>query len=132
MDKFEKRLRKISKNTENALVVGSAFNSLEKILSIYKTVFVISEEQPSIKAKNLIYRENFDHLNLLSEINVIFFDLNTIAQLDLLKNFWQRYDSKIVIEGNDPIEREFSKPLYETGWGCTSLQGMFHVWERMK
>ena len=132
MDKFEKRLRKISKHTENALVVGSAFNSIEKILSIYSTVFVISEEQPTIKAKNLVYRENFDHLNLLGGINVIFFDLTTISQLDTLKHFWQRHNSKIVIEGNDPIGREFSKPLYETGWGCTSLQGMFHVWEKMK
>jgi hypothetical protein len=132
MDKFEKRLRKVSKNTENALVIGTAFGSLEKILSIYRTVFVISEDCPTIKAKNLVYRENFDHLNLLSEINVIFFDLNTVAKLEIIKDFWQRHNSKIVIQGNDPIGREFSKPLYETGWGCTSLQGMFHIWEKMK
>lgn len=132
MDKFCKRVTKISKNCHNAVVVGDVFGNLEKVLLIYQSVFVIGNNQPLIKAKNLIFRETFQNLNQLTEVNGIFFDLKHIMQLENLKEVWQRNDSKIFIEGNDPIERNFSKPLYETNWGCTSLQGNFHVWERMK
>lgn len=132
MDKFEKRLRKISKFTDNSMVVGSAFGNIEKILSIYNTVFVIGQTDLEFKAKNLVYKEDFNNLNHFTEINAIFFDLNKINFLEDFKEIWQRNNSKVVIEGNDCIEREFSKPLYDTGWGCTSLQGFFHVWEKIK
>jgi urate oxidase len=131
MDKFEKKLRKISKSHNNALVLGSAFGNLEKLLKIYSTVFVINKF-PDIKSKNLIYRENFDHLNSIIQVSAVFFDLNNLQYLKDLKDHWQRNDAIVVIEGNDPIGREFSKPLYDTGWGCTSLQGVFHVWEKIK
>jgi hypothetical protein len=131
MDKFEKRLKKLSNSYNNALVLGSAFGYLEKILSIYSTVFVINQV-PAIKAKNLIYRENFDHLNNIIQVSAVFFDLNSLQYLDDLKDCWQRNNSIVVIEGNEPISREFSKPLYESGWRCTSLQGFFHVWEKLK
>jgi urate oxidase len=131
MDKFEKRLKKLSNSYNNALVLGSAFGYLEKILSIYSTVFVINQV-PAIKAKNLIYRENFDHLNNIIQVSAVFFDLNNLQYLDDLKDCWQKNNSIVVIEGNEPIGREFSKPLYESGWRCTSLQGFFHVWEKLK
>jgi hypothetical protein len=50
----------------------------------------------------------------------------------MVKDFWQRNNSKVIIEGDEPIGREFSKPLYDTGWGCTSKQRVFHVWEKLK
>ena len=131
MDKFEKRLRKVSKSYNNALVLGNAFGHLEKLLKIYSTVFVINE-LPTIKAKNLIYRENFDHLNSIIQVSAVFFDLNKLEYLKDLKDYWQRNDSVVIIEGNEPISREFSKPLYDSGWGCTDLQGFFHVWEKLK
>jgi hypothetical protein len=95
-------------------------------------VFVINEILPTVKAKNLVYREDFHNLNAITEVSVIFFDLNQLDQFEMVKDFWQRNNSKIIIEGDDPIVREFSKPLYDTGWGCTSKQGLFHVWEKLK
>lgn len=132
MSKFEKRLRKTAGPTENVLVVGNAFGHLEHLLSIYKTVFVIGEKAPPIKARNLVYKNNFDNLNNISEVGVIFFDLGTLNQLENLKDFWSRHNSSVLIEGNEPIERDLSKPLYDTGWGCTDLQGFYHVWKKLK
>jgi hypothetical protein len=131
MDKFEKRLRKISNSYNNALVLGSAFSHLEKILSIYNTVFVI-DKLPTIKAKNLVYRENFDYLDNIIQVSAVFFDLDELEHLSNLKDCWQRNNAVVIIEGNNPIGREFSKPLYDSGWGCTSLQGFFHVWEQCR
>ncbi len=132
MSKFIKRLNKLSQSNENALVIGTVFGNLEEILSNYKTVFVIGDEPPLVKSKNLVYRQNFDHLNQLTDISVIFFDLNKVYLLQTLKDVWQRNCSLVVIEGNDPIGREFSKPLYDTSWGCRQTLGSFHTWEQIK
>jgi len=132
MNKFQKRLSKLDKNQINAVVIGSAFGNLENILEIYNTVFVINENLPTVKAKNLVYREDFHNLNAITEVSAIFFDLNQLDQFEMVKDFWQRNNSKVIIEGDEPIGREFSKPLYDTGWGCTSKQGLFHVWEKLK
>jgi hypothetical protein len=129
MDKIKKKLRKLSKIQGNALVLGAAFGNIETILPIYDTVFVIDENIPTAKAKNLIYKENFNYLNTITEVSAIFVDLNRLDRFDTVRDFWQRNNSKIIIEGNEPIGREFSKPLYDTGWRCTSTQGYFHVWE---
>lgn len=132
MSKFEKRLRKLSRNTTNAVVLGSAFGNLEQILPVYNTVFIIGIDQPLTKAKNLIYKENFNRLENITEVGAIFFDLVNINQLENLKEFWRRNNSVVFIEGDEPISREFSKPLYDTGWECTSLHGSFHIWEQKK
>jgi hypothetical protein len=132
MAKFAKRLRKLSGYTENALVVGKAFGNLDQLLEIYTNVFVVDEDPPSAKARNLIYKENFDDLNVLTQVGAIFIDLDKIDKLDILEDFWQRHKSTIFVEGNDCILRHLSKPLFKTGWQCTSLQGIYHVWEKIK
>ena len=132
MNKFQKRLCKLDKNQVNAVVIGCAFGNLENILEIYATVFVIDDKLPTVKAKNLVYREDFYNLNAITEVGAIFFDLSRLDQFEMVKDFWQRNKSKVIIEGDEPIGREFSKPLYDTGWGCTSKQGLFHVWEKLK
>ena len=118
MNKFQKRLSKLDKIQVNAVVIGTAFDNLENILEIYATVFVIDKNFPTVKAKNLVYKENFDNLNAITEVSAIFFDLNRLDQFEMVKDFWQRNNSKVIIEGDEPIGREFSKPLYDTGWGC--------------
>ena len=132
MAKFAKRLRKLSGYTENALVVGKAFGNLDQLLEIYTNVFVVDGDPPSAKARNLIYKENFDDLNVLTQVGAIFIDLDKIDKLEILEDFWQRHRSTIFVEGNDCILRHLSKPLFKTGWQCTSLQGIYHVWEQIK
>ena len=132
MAKFAKRLRKLSGYTENALVVGKAFGNLDQLLEIYTNVFVVDDDPPAAKARNLIYKENFDDLNILTQVGAIFIDLDKIDKLDILEDFWQRHRSTIFVEGNDCILRHLSKPLFKTGWQCTSLQGIYHVWEKIK
>lgn len=130
MNKFQKRITKLSRNSTNALVVGEAFGNLPMLLEIYNTVFIISDSEPKIKARNLVYRENITNLNNITEVGSIFYDLSQISKLESLQHFWSRNDSTVFIEGNDVIGREYSRPLYDSGWRATSQQGMFHVWEK--
>lgn len=132
MAKFAKRLRKLSGYTENALVIGQAFGYLEPLLEIYTNVFVIDDTEPSVKARNLIYKQNRNDLNVLTQVGAIFIDLDKIDCLESLVDFWQRHSSTVFVQGNDCIPRHLSKPLFKTNWQCTSLQGIYHVWEKIK
>lgn len=130
MNKFQKRLMKISRVDCSALVLGSAFGQLAQILDIFNSVFVVEAAVPAIKAKNLIYKEDFDRLASISDIGMILVDLTHVAQLAQIQSVWQKNLAKVCVEGDDRIDKQLAKPLYDTGWACTSLQGMFHVWEK--
>jgi len=132
MNKFQKRISKLSKNHETAVVIGHGFGYLDKITEIFKTVFVISEPAPVIKSKNLIYRENFDNLSQITEVSIILFDLSMVHRLEDTSPIWHRNKAVVVIEGNSPIDRTLSKSLYNSSYECTGLHGFFHTWELKK
>ncbi len=132
MNKFQKRLIKSCRKIENALVVGTGIKNLETILETFKTVFIFSPNQVKVKAKNLIYRENFDHLTQLTEITAVIFDLDQVEHLEITSPVWTKWKSTIIIEGDDPIGRDLSRSLYKNDYECTSVQGSFHVWESRK
>lgn len=129
MTKFQKRLSKLTRQPLNCLVMGHGFGLLQDISQIYKTVFVIDKRRPDLKVKNLVYRENADDLSCMTELSVIFFDLSATDKLSSIVNLAARCNSLVIIEGNDPIGREISGPLYHYNYHCTSLQNLFHVWE---
>jgi hypothetical protein len=132
MNKIKKRLSKLSKNAGNALVIGTAFGQLEQLLDLYSTIFVVNEDTTELKAKNLIYRQSIERLDSIVHVGAVFFDIKHISKLESLQTFWKKNNSLIFIEGGDPLPRDLSKPLYDSGWGCTSLQGEFHVWEKQQ
>lgn len=130
MDKFVKRIGKLAKHLENAIVIGNGFGNLPALLENFKTVFVIGGNYPETKAKNLVYRQDFNDLSYMNDITAIFIDLDRITDLDHVMHHAVRCKSSVVIEGNDPIGRDLSKPLYANHYECTVLQGFFHVWQR--
>jgi hypothetical protein len=132
MNKFQKRLMKLSRSNTHALVLGSAFGMLDQVLEIYDTVFVVSAVQPNIKAKNLVYKENFVKLDHLQDMSSIFVDVDQLDHLDKVEAMWRKHNAKLFVEGGDRVENEKVKILYDSGWACTSLQGTFHVWEHYR
>ena len=132
MTKFKKRLHKLSRNHAHALVLGSAFGILDQVVEIYDTVFVVSTAPPAIKAKNLVYKETFVKLDHIQNIASIFIDQNELCNLDKVEALWKKHNSIIFIEGDIRIDKTIAKPLYDSGWACTSLQGIFHVWEHYR
>lgn len=132
MTKFQKRILKTTEKIENCLIVGQGFGFLEECLEIFKTVFVINEIKPSIRTKNLIFRDDGSDLSQISDITHVIFDRNNINELVMYQTVWNKHNSVVIIEGDEPIGREFSKPLYDTAWNCVDKQGFFHVWKGIK
>lgn len=130
MSKFAKRISKLSRSSpQNALIIGEGFGFISEILTIFQTVFVIDENYPKIKAKNLVYKEDYIDLHLLVDVSHIFLDLSKINEINLIMPVFTRWKSFVIIEGNEPIGRDFTQTLYHHGWKCTSTSGFFHTWE---
>ena len=111
MNKSQKRLHKLSRDHTHALVLGSAFGILDQVIEIYDTVFVVSEAQPTVKAKNLVYKETFVKLDHIQNIASIFVDLKEINHLDKIQATWIKHNSIVFIEGNDKIDKFMAKAL---------------------
>jgi len=130
MNKFKKRLTKSVGDLQNAVVVGQGFGQLDSIVETFSTVFIFSWDRPNLKAKNLVFRENFNDLEPIRDISSIFIDLDQIQHLEKISQIWHKNKCTILVEGNDPIERSVSGPLYRDHFRCTDQQGIYHIWKR--
>lgn len=132
MNKFQKKISKLNKNSLNAVVIGSGFGHLNDIIEIFNTVFVLGGDSPPIKSKNLVYRETLDNICDVPDVGIIFIDTANVNQLKVIAALWHKTRATVAIEGHEPIGRELSKPLYDTNYNCTELYKNFHIWELKK
>ena len=130
MSKFKKRISKVSsKSLQNALVVGEGFGFLRDITEMFDTVFIVNQSRPMFKARNLVYKENYDDLNLLVDVSHVFFDLSKLNDINLVSQVFLRWKSLVIIQGNDLPNKEMTQPLLNAGYKCYRLDGIFHPWE---
>jgi hypothetical protein len=132
MTKFQKRILKIIGEPENALIVGKGFGEIEDLTNIFQTLFVVSDLPPGQKFKNLVYRENFEHLSQLVYISAVFFSLTDIKKLDKIETILNRWSPYVIVEGHTLIGRDLSKPLYDNKYIAYSQDKSFHVWKSKK
>jgi hypothetical protein len=128
MSKLEKKLSWHTTTLENAMVLGTGFEHLSEILTLFKTVFVFSEIAPQVKARNLIYRTDLTNLHLLTDISVMFVDLDQIKNLENYYSVWAANKSLICIEGADTIT---SAVLTTNKYVVVDQHKRFHVWKRV-
>lgn len=131
MAKIIKRINKSVEEKRNCIVIGDAFGHLSNISEMFFSIFVILNQSPRIKAKNIIYRETLDDLHMLPEVTCVFLDLKHITKLDFLENLMIKIRPIFLIEGNEVIGREFTKKFYQLGYRAVEQQGYFHIWRKM-
>jgi hypothetical protein len=127
MSKLEKKLSWHTTTLENAIVLGTGFGHLSEILSLFKTVFVFAETVPQVKARNLIYRTDLTNLHLLSDISVMFVDLDHIKNLENYYSVWAGNKSILCIESSDKIT---SAVLTTNKYGMADQHKRFQVWKK--
>ena len=129
MSKFAKRLRKSLGHLENCLVVGHGFGKMDDLFEIFNTVFLIAEQRPTIKSKKLVYRENYDDLNQISELSVIFFDVDQIKEFKSVLPLVYRFKPYVIVEGSDIRDRNYFKDLYENRYQAVEIHNTHHLWK---
>jgi hypothetical protein len=129
MAKFQKRLRKMSVNSTNALVIGHGFGKIEDIVQTFNSVFITFYDNIDFKSKNLIYREKIDNLSTLVEIGAVFIDLKNLNKLSEVMPMIRKYRAPVLIEGRDMISKELAQPLIDFGYRPTDQSDSFYVWK---
>ena len=131
MTKLEKRLKKLQKHPDNALVIGSGFDDFEACLKTYRTVFLVTLGPRKFRAKNLIYREDLVGVEHLTDISVILIDLDHLSIIEPLASFLNKCHPIILVQGNDVIPQKYSRVFYERGWRAIDQSKIFHVWKKL-
>jgi len=132
MPKLVKRIRKNFKNPRNVLVLGTGFGFLSEICDHFNNVFIISTLKEPIKRKNLIYRETFDSVELLPDLDVVMIDRNQDCNIDKLKPLLLKYRPILLVEGNIIFDRNEYKFLKNFSFSVTEMFGDYHLWKFVK
>ena len=130
MSKFLKRLKKSgARDLTNIIVLGSAFGNLQLLLETSNNVFALSSADYGERARNLIYRENFNEIMLYPEINAVFVDRKHIYDLGNPKPILVRYTPAIFIEGENFLSREESTPIGLIGYKVVEIFKGIQTWK---
>lgn len=131
MNKFSKRILKVTDDKKSSLVIGHGFGFLSDIVETFDTVFIISPNTDKRKYRNVVYRENFNNLISIGAVSAVFVDLDKVDNFKMLLNYWTMFSPIIFVEGNEPIDRTKSSYLYKYGYRCIDKLGFCHLWKKI-
>ena len=129
MSKFIKRLSKAGLNFDTALVVGEDFVPLDDLLCTFNTVFVIADNHPSIKARNLVYRNFKSSLDALPTISTFFIQEKYNSLISNYLPLLTKSKATLVIWNSDMLDREKIKPLLNYKYKRVSKEYTYHFWK---
>ena len=129
MNKFSKRICKNLRTLENALILGQGFGQLENFLSIFQTVFLIDEILPTIKSRNLVYREDFQDFGAVCNISAVIVDLNNLKNLEKTIPVISKYYPAFLIEGGEVLDQNLAGVLLSNGYVPVERQELYHIWK---
>lgn len=132
MNKFFKRIAKTSKNPKNVLVVGDGFGNLERLCENFQTIFIIPHVEIKYRRKNLIFKENFDNVDHLPDINVIFMNRNQSLHVYQLQGLISKYRPSMFVEGQGLFDKAEYKFLQNLRYGVTQVFSDYHLWTPLK
>lgn len=111
MASFSKKIRKLNKFPKNALVIGKGFGQLEELSEIFDSIFIVGADNNLLRKRNIIYREDFEFVTSLPDIDFIFVDKDYFEQLLKLNQVWRKNQSYIVTEGGLTPEKHIYRFL---------------------
>lgn len=131
MNKHQKRIAKsIKKSPIDCLVVGDGFDHLDDLLGMFNTVFLLDSKVVK-KAKNLITRTDAKAVFELRDIGGVFIDLDKVEYIESLSPLLSKVWPDVFVEGNDVLERKYTKTLYQLGYRAIAQLDFCHQWSKV-
>jgi hypothetical protein len=127
--KFSKRMRKGNRTSRNVLVLGTELGNLEDLLDTFGTVFVVNGSTPRIQKRNIVYRETFDNINLITDIDLIIIDLDQQQFIPELTQIWRKANPTIIVQGPELISMEYQKILKADHYAIREVAKSYYVWK---
>lgn len=129
MADLSKRIRKILKKPKNAVVLGNAMDNVGSLCELFSTVFIINGQIENFRKKNIIYRENFEGLENISEIDFVFVDKSRIDDIYELRNLIKRQQPYVLTEDTSAIRKEHTKFFREYQYQVVDIAKRFYIWK---
>ena len=131
MNKFIKRISKSKKNIRNILVVGTGWEKLPNLCDVFPSVFIISTGPQDFRRKNLIYKESFDQIETLPDIDAIVMDRDQDIHVSKLLPLLNKYQSVILVQGVELFAKTEHKFLKTYGYAVVEMFGDSHLWKKI-
>lgn len=122
-------MKKAQFNFDTALLVSDDFTHLNDLLSVFNSVFVISNTHPGVRAKNLIYRNIKSSLELLPVISVFILQEQYNSLISNYTPILVKSKPAMVIWNSDKLDKEKIKPLLNYGYKRISKEHEYHFWK---
>ena len=108
-------------------MIGDGFGYIQELLSMFNTVFLL-DSTLELKEKNLVQRKDYESVFQLANVSGIFIDLNKVECIDYISPLLSKVSPDVFIEGNDVLERKYTKVLYQLGYRAVAQLGFMHQW----
>lgn len=128
MSKFIKRIRKIKKYPENCLLIGTEFGYLDEFCDLFANVFSLVVENQLPKKRNLIYRQDFKELSLISGIDFIFIDHQYLEKVYEIENVLTQFRCPLYINHGEFLDAKYSKFFGKAGYQIIQIEKNYQVW----
>jgi hypothetical protein len=128
MSKFIKRIRKIKKNLENCLLIGTNFGYLEEFCDAFVNVFSLIVENNLPKKRNLIHRQDFKELSLIPTIDFVFVDFQHLEKVCEIENVLTRFRCAVYINHGEFLDAKYSKFFGKVGYQITHIEKSYQIW----
>ena len=129
MSKYTKRINNFVKESRNAVVLGTAFGSLDGYIEAFLTVFIFSNSSERIKNKKLVYRESWESIQHLTDIDVVFIDEEYFDEIKNLSLILRKYKPVVFLQGSTFANKDLKKFFNSEGYDITELIKQCSIWK---
>jgi phosphatidate phosphatase APP1 len=132
MSKIAKRSHKIVKNINSCLVVGDIIDNIETFLPFFNTVFVLKTDDRFIKGRNVVYKEKFNDIDIIKNIDIVFLSKSALDQFDKISNVLTYFRSPVYIDHGEFLPKDQSNKFSSIGFEIVELIKNYQVWKPKK
>jgi hypothetical protein len=101
---------------------------MRNIQENFQTVFIINNGDRSVRGKNIVYRQNFHDIHMLTDIDFIFLDFSQNGNLLKIEPLLRKDRPVIFVEGIKPWPVEDYKFLRSCGYVLVEFFKNMHKW----
>jgi hypothetical protein len=128
MSKFEKKILKGSKNHRNCLVVGTGLGMMPDIIEYFQNIFIIDKSLPRIRNMKVVYREDFENLLQLHDVDFVFLDYEHHKNLNRMRELLLKCRPVIFVKGDIAFPVEDYKYLNSLGFALVDISKNMQKW----
>lgn len=129
MSKFAKRIKKLNKKARNVLVLGNAWDHVSEIIDSFNTLFLIDDKKRVLRGRNVVSREDYNNIHLVTDVDLILIDLDHQNHLAELLPVIKRYNPIILTEGRDVITKDNQNFLKSHNYQIVEINKTYYQWK---